>query len=330
MSLLRIFRAAPALTWRSLPVPHTRDERRASRDLIALRRTARGAAPESVTAQPILETLAKEFSTDVPSVQAVFEMLDAGLSAPFIGRFRRARTGAMSEVHVRRAQRRREELEELDRRRGTILRALERIEDLPAKALDDVRSCMDRFELEDLYVPYRRPEPEVQLALDRGLGALADLIVEAVPREKRPKSAAPKKDAPADEAATDAAPAAEAPVADEGPAAEAAPGTSVEAAPADSSSEATAEPADDGAGEDGMGDVPEELAHDAERARGGEARGRGRRAGVRWIVGRSARRRGRCACRRRSGGDRDHARRRRGGRDRGPCTGGSRIGRPRR
>lgn len=268
VSPLRIFRAAPALTWRSLPVPHTRDERRASCDLTALRRTARGAASEPVTAQPILETLAKEFSTDVPSVQAVFEMLDAGLSAPFIGRFRRARTGAMSEVHVRRAQRRREELEELDRRRGTILRALERIEDLPAKALDDVRSCMDRFELEDLYVPYRRPEPEVQLALDRGLGALADLIVEAVPREKRPKSAAPKKDAPADEPAPDAAPAAEAPVADEGPAAEAAPETSVEAAPADSSSEATAEPADDGAGEDGMGDVPEELAHDAELPEG--------------------------------------------------------------
>lgn len=219
-----------------------------------------------MTAQPILETLAKEFSTDVPSVQAVFEMIDAGLSAPFIGRFRRARTGAMSEIHVRRIQRRREELQELDRRRGTIVRALERIEDLPAKALDDVRSCMDRFELEDLYVPFRRPEPEVQLALDRGLGALADLIVEPVPREKRPKKDAQdkgdqQKDAEpeaqaADESAAAEAPAAEAPAADEGASAEAAP-------------EAAAEPSapesgDDGAGDDGMGDVPKELAHDAE------------------------------------------------------------------
>ncbi|MEC8511743.1 MAG: Tex-like N-terminal domain-containing protein [Planctomycetota bacterium] len=212
-----------------------------------------------MTAQPILETLAKEFSTDVPSVQAVFEMLDAGLSAPFIGRFRRARTGAMSEAHVRRVQHRREELEELDRRRGTILRALERIEDLPAKALDDVRSCMERFELEDLYIPYRRPEPEVQLALDRGLGALADLIVEAVPREKRPKSAAPKEDAPAEDAAPGAAPVAVSPGADE----EASADASAEAAP-EESTEAAAEQADDGAGEDGMGDAPDELAHDAE------------------------------------------------------------------
>ena len=67
------------------------NQRRASRHPRPhrLRRTACGAAPESVTAQPILETLAKEFSTDVPSVQAVFEMLDAGPSA-LIGRFRRS------------------------------------------------------------------------------------------------------------------------------------------------------------------------------------------------------------------------------------------------
>ena len=142
-----------------------------------------------MTAEPILGTLAKEFSTDVPSIQAVFEMLDAGLSAPFIGRFRRARTGALSETHVRRLARRREELVELDRRRGTILRAMERVEDLPDGALERVRTCMDRFELEDLYVPYRRPEPEVQLALDRGLGALADRIVAPVPRSERMKSA---------------------------------------------------------------------------------------------------------------------------------------------
>ncbi|MEL6716574.1 MAG: hypothetical protein AAFP86_22540, partial [Planctomycetota bacterium] len=61
-------------------------------------------------------------------------------------------------------------------------------DDVPAAALDKVRGCMDRFELEDHYVPFRRPEPEVQLALDRGLGALADLIVAPVPKDKRKKT----------------------------------------------------------------------------------------------------------------------------------------------
>ena len=64
--------------------------------------------------------------------------------------------------------------EELDRRRGTILRLLESQEGVNEKTLDEIRGCMDRFELEDLFVPHRRAEPEVQLALDRGLGGLAD------------------------------------------------------------------------------------------------------------------------------------------------------------
>lgn len=232
-----------------------------------------------MTAQPILETLAKEFSTDVPSVQAVFEMIDAGLSAPFIGRFRRSRTGAMSELHVRRVQRRREELEELDRRRGTILRAMERIEDLPAKALDDVRSCMDRFELEDLYVPYRRPEPEVQLAMDRGLGGLADLLVKSTPKPKssggKPKAA--EGDAPGAEASADAAPEAPAEAPEAAPVSEPTPEPTSEPEAA-STEEATPAPEanpdqnpDDGAGADGMGDTPAELAHDAELPPEGEA-----------------------------------------------------------
>jgi len=141
-----------------------------------------------VTATPILETLAKEFSVEAPSVQAVLEMIDAGLCPPFVGRFRRGQTGGLTETQVRRLRFRRQELEELDRRRGTILRAMERVEGIAPSALDSIRKCMDRFEIEDLFVPHRRPEPEVQLALDRGLGALADLLVKQVPRPARPKA----------------------------------------------------------------------------------------------------------------------------------------------
>lgn len=138
-----------------------------------------------MTATSIVETLAQEFSISAEAVQNVFEMVDAGLCTPFIGRFRRKRTEALSESQIRRLQGRREELEELDRRRGTILRTLERIEGMDEQTLEPIRKCMDRFELEDLFVPHRRPEPEVQLALDRGLGALAELLVKPVARAER-------------------------------------------------------------------------------------------------------------------------------------------------
>lgn len=203
-----------------------------------------------MSAQPILETLAREFSTDVPSVQAVFEMIDEGLTAPFIGRFRRSRTGAMSEVHVRRLQRRREELEELDRRRATVVRAMENAEGVPAKALEEARTTMDRFALEDLFLPHRRPEPEVQAALEAGLGALADAIVAPVPRAPRAGDAAPAAAAPEDagepapEATADDAPAEPAPA--EEPAAEtqAAPAPGAEETPTEGA-EAPEAPAED-------------------------------------------------------------------------------------
>ncbi|MCA8981466.1 MAG: S1 RNA-binding domain-containing protein, partial [Planctomycetes bacterium] len=137
-----------------------------------------------MTATPILETLAREFKTDPEHVRNALEMIDAGLSAPFIGRFRHALVGNLNESTVRRLALRRQEFEELDRRRGTILRLLERDESVPAAAMERIRTCMDRFELEDLFLPHRRPEPEVQLAMDRGLGGLADELTKAMPRDK--------------------------------------------------------------------------------------------------------------------------------------------------
>lgn len=135
-----------------------------------------------MTATPILESLAREFKTSPDHVRAAFEMLDAGLTAPFIGRFRRASVGSLSESMIRRLERRRDELTELDRRRGTIARLLEREPNVGESVLQSVQRCMDRFELEDLFLPHRRPEPEVQLALDRGLGNLAEALIAPLPR----------------------------------------------------------------------------------------------------------------------------------------------------
>ena len=70
----------------------------------------------------LLSTFASSF---IWGINTLF-LLDAGLSAPFIGRFRRAQIYALPESSIRRLARRRQELEDLDRRRGTILRLLEK------------------------------------------------------------------------------------------------------------------------------------------------------------------------------------------------------------
>ncbi|MCB9916097.1 MAG: S1 RNA-binding domain-containing protein [Planctomycetes bacterium] len=215
-----------------------------------------------MTTLPILETLAREFKTSVENVRAALEMIDAGLTAPFIGRYRRAQVGALSESLIRRLDRNRQQLEELERRKGTILRLLEKEPDVPEGVLAQIRDCTDRFEVEDLFLPHRRPEPEVQLALDRGLGALADLIVKPLPKEERVGDDA-EGDEDADDADDDAPHAAAAPAHEE-PAHEA-PAADVAAELAAAEAEHAAEP-DAGAeapSHDEGGDAPAEPAPEA-------------------------------------------------------------------
>lgn len=152
-----------------------------------------------MTSTPILETLANELGVSTEHVRNALDMIDAGLSAPFIGRFRRGQVGTMSESVLRRLKRRRDELDELDRRRGTILRMLEKEPNVTPAQIAEIQRCMDRFELEDLFVPHRRAEPEVQLALDRGLGALADALVAPIPKSERVALLGPEAEKEEDE-----------------------------------------------------------------------------------------------------------------------------------
>ena len=177
-----------------------------------------------MTSTRIVEHLAHEYRVDAQHVRALLEMVDAGLQAPFIGRVRRGATGGLSEGQVRRLVRARSELEELDRRRGTILRMLgaesaageasegetRPVPKAPESVIEAVRACMDRFELEDLFLPHRRPEPEVQLALDRGLARLADDLVAPLPPERRAQAEPEAEPEGDDEPAGDAPAAAQA------------------------------------------------------------------------------------------------------------------------
>jgi len=134
----------------------------------------------------IAKTLAKEFSVEPEHAQRVFELLESGYKVPTITRYRRAEIGSFTEGTVRRFARRLKQIEELEKRRSTLLKSIEEQrrsagdEGAPGD-LEALRTCIDRYQLEDLFLPHRRPEPEVQLAIDRGLDPLADEIVAPAP-----------------------------------------------------------------------------------------------------------------------------------------------------
>jgi protein Tex len=149
------------------------------------------------------KALAQEFSLTHAAVDHLVEALGAGLEPPFLGRFDRARTQLPQEGLVRRFVQRLEELDDVDRRRGTILRTLEGATGVSPRVMDLARSTVDRHVLEDLYLPYRQPEPEVQMALDRGLGALADRLATSLPKSEAARDGASTEVAATEEATPD-------------------------------------------------------------------------------------------------------------------------------
>lgn len=135
-----------------------------------------------MTAPALYEVLAKEFSAPVASIEAALGLVARGYAPEVIGRFHRAETGALSESMVRRIAQRATELGELDRRRKNVLQNLEAAGDIPPQWLERARHTTERVELDDLLLPLRRAEVEVELAIARGLGALADRFTEPVKR----------------------------------------------------------------------------------------------------------------------------------------------------
>ncbi len=73
----------------------------------------------------VMETLSSEFREHAAVLPTVLEFLDAGVPLPFLARYRKERTGGLSETVLRRIRDRRDELEEIGKRRRQALRELE-------------------------------------------------------------------------------------------------------------------------------------------------------------------------------------------------------------
>ena len=65
--------------------------------------------------------IAEELTLPRANVLAVAQLLDDGGTVPFIARYRKEATGGLDEVQIRAIQDRREYLQELQRRRETLL-----------------------------------------------------------------------------------------------------------------------------------------------------------------------------------------------------------------
>jgi len=123
--------------------------------------------------------IAQELGISESQIQAVSVLLDEGATIPFIARYRKEATGSLNEVEVSSIRDRLGQLKELDIRRETILKSLEKHGHLTNELKAAVFAAESMAILDDLYLPFRpKRRTKATIAVEKGLEPLAKIIFE--------------------------------------------------------------------------------------------------------------------------------------------------------
>ncbi len=122
--------------------------------------------------------LSKELGITAKQIRSVILLFDQGATIPFVARYRKEATGGLDETQLTAIRDRKEKLEEIDKRRESILNSLRDNENLTAELEQQINDAQSLTELEDLYLPYRpRRKTRAGMAKDRGLEPLAKILM---------------------------------------------------------------------------------------------------------------------------------------------------------
>ena len=125
----------------------------------------------------IPQLLATELNLKPHQIENALELLAEGATVPFIARYRKERTGEMNEVQLRDLFERYAYLTELAARKSVILNAIAEQGKLTDELKAKITACLQKTELEDLYLPYRpKRRTRATIAREKGLEPLAEFI----------------------------------------------------------------------------------------------------------------------------------------------------------
>jgi len=127
--------------------------------------------------QNLEQLIAKELSLRPEQIKNALELFAEGATLPFVARYRKERTGEMNEIQLRDLQDRYAYLTELRDRQAVIIQAISEQGKLTDVLQAKIESCLQKTELEDLYLPYRpKRRTKAAIAREKGLEPLAEAI----------------------------------------------------------------------------------------------------------------------------------------------------------
>ena len=122
--------------------------------------------------------IAEELNVSTEQVINTAALLESGATVPFIARYRKELTGSLDEVAVTDIRDRLKQLQELDKRRDSILKSIEEQGLLTDHLRMQLMESLTMTELEDIYLPYKpKKRTRATIAREKGLEPLARIIM---------------------------------------------------------------------------------------------------------------------------------------------------------
>ncbi|RLD61013.1 MAG: RNA-binding transcriptional accessory protein [Bacteroidetes bacterium] len=125
-----------------------------------------------------IEKISNELKITDWQVKNTIELLNEGATIPFIARYRKEATDSLDEVFITKIRDRLQQLQELDKRRESILKSITEQELLTPELEKQIMDIDNITDLEDIYLPYKpKRKTRATIAKAKGLEPLAKIIM---------------------------------------------------------------------------------------------------------------------------------------------------------
>ncbi|MBI9065298.1 MAG: RNA-binding transcriptional accessory protein [Marinilabiliaceae bacterium] len=131
-----------------------------------------------------VKIIADELKLASSGVQNTLQLLDEGGTVPFISRYRKEMTGSLDEVAIASIKERYEKLQEIEKRKATILKTIAEQDLLTDELKAKIENTFDATLLEDIYLPYKpKRKTRAVKAREKGLEPLAKVLMKQYERD---------------------------------------------------------------------------------------------------------------------------------------------------
>ncbi len=114
----------------------------------------------------------------VKGIENTIQLINEDCTIPFISRYRKERTGNLDEVQIGDIVKYKDQFEELEKRKKSILKSLEEQEVLTEELKQKILKTNDLTTLEDIYLPFKKKrKTKAETARKNGLEPLAKIIM---------------------------------------------------------------------------------------------------------------------------------------------------------